>query len=62
MSFDRGLAETLIAAAPRGSNLFEALVEFNAANTDSPDVPEHVEVVMVKSAFEFLLRCRPGCP
>jgi hypothetical protein len=35
--------------------LLEAIKEFNYANTDSPDVPEHVELVMMKSAFEWLL-------
>lgn len=34
----------------------DAIVEFNAANTDSPDVPEHSEAIMLKSAFERLLR------
>lgn len=34
----------------------EAAIEFCCANTDSSDVPEHVEVVMVKSAFEWLLK------
>ena len=33
----------------------EALEEFNAANTDSQEVPPHVEVVLMKSAFERLL-------
>ncbi|HSF22681.1 MAG TPA: hypothetical protein VLE20_00530 [Blastocatellia bacterium] len=32
----------------------DAIAEFNAANTDSPDIPIHTEVVMTKSAFEFL--------
>lgn len=31
-----------------------AIFEFNRANTDSPDVPTHVEMNMVKSAFERL--------
>jgi hypothetical protein len=31
-----------------------AISEFNRANTDSPDVPLHVEMIMVKSAFERL--------
>jgi hypothetical protein len=35
--------------------LREAMREFNRANTDSSDIPEHVEMVMVKSAFEWLL-------
>jgi hypothetical protein len=33
----------------------DAIIEFNRANTDSPDVPIHVEMVMMKSAFERLL-------
>jgi hypothetical protein len=36
--------------------LIDALEEFNSANTDSPDVPLHIEAVLVKSAFERLLR------
>jgi hypothetical protein len=32
----------------------DAICEFNRANTDSPDVPIHVEMIMVKSAFERL--------
>ena len=36
--------------------LHEAVIQFNAANTDSSDVPVHAEVVMTKSAFEWLLR------
>jgi hypothetical protein len=35
--------------------LREAIGEFNAANTDSDDIPDYVEMVMVKSAFESLL-------
>lgn len=34
----------------------EAIVEFNAANTDSSDIPSHVEVVMCKSALEWVLQ------
>jgi hypothetical protein len=33
----------------------DAIIDFNRANTDSQDVPTHTEVVMTKSAFEFLL-------
>ena len=33
----------------------EAIREFNRANTDSADIPVHVELVMMKSAFEQLL-------
>ena len=34
----------------------EAVQEFNSANTDSLDVPVHTELVMMKSAFEFLFQ------
>lgn len=40
---------------PETHRAYEAIAEFNAANTDSSDVPDHVEVVMCKSAFEWLL-------
>lgn len=33
----------------------EAIVDFNAANTDADEIPAHVELVMAKSAFEWLL-------
>lgn len=36
--------------------LIDALEEFSSANTDSPDVPLHIEAVLMKSAFERLLR------
>lgn len=35
--------------------VIEAIAEFNRANTDSDDMPTHVELVMMKSAFEQLL-------
>jgi len=50
---DRPLLAALLKLDDR-SPLREAIREFNCANTDSDDVPEHVEVVMVKSAFEWL--------
>jgi hypothetical protein len=55
MTADQALyAEELLAACARDSNLAEALDEFVLANSDSSDVPLHAEVVMVKSAFEWL--------
>jgi hypothetical protein len=54
-SLDVSLAEALLRTAPRDSDLHHAIIEFDSANTDSSDIPEHVEVVMTKSAFEFLL-------
>lgn len=38
----------------------EAVAEYNRANTDSADIPIHVEMVMMKSAFELLLNIGPG--
>ena len=55
LSVDEPLLATLLSMSDANSSLLEAVVEFNCANTDSPDVPVHVEVVMVKSAFEWLL-------
>jgi hypothetical protein len=55
LSVDEPLLATLLSISDSNSSLLEAMVEFNCANTDSPDVPDHVEVVMVKSAFEWLL-------
>lgn len=53
VALDRPLLNALFATELFPS-LAEAIKEFNSANTDSPTVPEHVEVVMVKSAFEWL--------
>lgn len=41
------------------SNWRHAVEEFNRANTDSPNVLPHVEVVMMKSAFEWLFQINP---
>ena len=59
MEFDHRLAQSLF-ELPLGASaqIFEAISECNSANTDSPDVPEHVEVVMMKSAFEWLLNIK----
>lgn len=54
LAVDRPLLQSLL-SLPQSSPLIEAAVEFNAANTDSYEVPAHVEIVMVKSAFEWLL-------
>jgi len=56
---DKPLLEALM-KLPQELPVHEAIREFNAANTDSDDVPEHVEVVMVKSAFEWLLGINTG--
>jgi hypothetical protein len=40
--------------------LFESIVSFNLANTDSPDLPEQVEAILLVGAFERLLGCNRG--
>ncbi len=50
---------TLLMAPDLPAHWIEAVAEFNRANTDSMDVPVHVEMVMMKSAFELLLDIGP---
>lgn len=54
--FDEPLLRALMRLRVSESWIYEAVLEFNAANTDSSAVPEHVEVVMTKSAFDWLLQ------
>lgn len=56
VDFDAPLLAALLTLPESHEWIYEAIVEFNLANTDSSDVPDHVEVVMCKSAFEWLLR------
>lgn len=42
----------------RKPNLIESIAEFNHSNTDSQDVLPHVELVMLKSAFELLFEIK----
>lgn len=53
MSLDEPLLTALL-ELPADHRAYEAIVEFCSANTDSRDVPEHVELVMCKSALEWL--------
>ena len=39
---------------------YEAILGFNLANTDSPEVSEHAEAVLLVGAFERLYRCDHG--
>jgi hypothetical protein len=55
IALDRPILEALIKLDDSHERFYEALIEFNSANTDSPTVPQHVELVMIKSAFEGLL-------
>jgi len=50
------LLQALLLAAQLPDYILHAINEFNLANTDSPDVPEHIEIVMMKSAFERLFQ------
>lgn len=54
MQIDIKLLESLLKLTDKHSHFYESLKEFNFANTDSSDVPVHVELVMIKSAFEWL--------
>lgn len=53
ISLDDSLLSALLDLPP-GHRALDAIVEFCSANTDSPHVPEHVELVMCKSALEWL--------
>lgn len=56
IEIDEKLAACLLDLPSRAEEpLLASLEEFDAANTDSGDVPIHIEVVLVKSAFERLL-------
>jgi hypothetical protein len=53
ITIDQPLLAALLAADEADQAPFEAIVEFNRANTDQ-DGPIHTELVLTKSAFEFL--------
>ncbi len=55
ISIDDRILKTLLSLPSTHNHIYEAIVEFNSANTDSNNVPEHVEIVMCKTAFECLL-------
>lgn len=60
MQFENGFLEALLRAADEGRLPYEPIIEFNRANTDSEDVPTHLEVVLTKSAFEYLFDIGQG--
>lgn len=60
IELDTPLLECLLKLPRTHRGIFEAVAEFNAANSDSPDMPIHVEVVMLKTAFEWLLQIKSG--
>lgn len=55
IALDYPLLKAMLSLGTTHHYLHEAAVEFCCANTDSNDVPEHIEIVMIKSAFEWLL-------
>ena len=55
IALDYPLLKAMLNLGKTHEYLYEAAVEFCCANTDSSDVPEHIEIVMIKSAFEWLL-------
>lgn len=55
ISIDPQLLKSLLSLDETFENLWEAIAEFNAANSDSRDIPQHIELVMMKSAFDWLL-------
>lgn len=55
LNVDTKLTEALLNLSPEEKGIYESILEFNAANTDSSAVPPHVEVVMCKTALEWLL-------
>lgn len=54
MKLDQALLAALLVADESDNLPYDAIVEFNRANTDSDGIPTHTEVVLTKSAFEFL--------
>jgi hypothetical protein len=58
--FNAGLLAALLQADQDDALPYEAIVEFNRANTDSQYVPTHTEVVLTKSAFEYLFGIGQG--
>lgn len=56
LQFESDLLEALLVLPTSIERSFrEAVREFNAANSDGPNMPQHLELVMMKSAFEWLL-------
>lgn len=54
VNLDHAFLGAMLRADEAGTLPYEAIVEFNRANTDSLDVPTQTEIVLTKSAFEYL--------
>lgn len=61
IEFDLGLLHALLGAQTlsdeQWSPILEAITLFNLANTDSDEIPEFIELVLVSGAFERVLEC-----
>jgi hypothetical protein len=57
VSLDEPVAKALL-QLPAHDPVLQGVKAFVAANTDSGDIPNHVEIVMAKSAFEWLLKIK----
>ena len=53
---DEPLLAALAALNPMPENWRNAILDFNAANTDAAEMPEHTECVLLLCAFEWLFR------
>ena len=60
VAMDVPLFKALLSLPREYSSIYDALLEFNLANTDSSGVGERVELVMCKSAFEGVLGIGPN--
>lgn len=62
IDIDVSLLNALLTAQEGGDweHFAESILSFNLANTDSPNMSEHVEAVLLVSAFERLLECARG--
>lgn len=56
IDIDQELIAALTKCSEIPDDFYSAIKEFNLANTDSSDIPEHIEMVMMKSAFEWLFQ------
>jgi hypothetical protein len=62
IKIDETFLAALLAADAAGKLPYDAIVEFDRANTDSDDVPTHIEIVLAKSAFEYLFDISQNVP
>lgn len=56
LALDVPLLQALLKLGPEQEHIIESINEFNAANTDAQGIPTYAELVMMKSAWEWLLQ------